>query len=194
MIVDVWAQLYLREKDRLRIRDHFIKKLKIKSRYIVKKMHISVYYARRPMPGLESVSETASVILPASETRFMVMAPGGENPRAELEPNASMVGFRVHKQSKVLPMILSYRGRLLRYETDEVLGRRSPSTLKTNAFGARYFQPHMVILEPGSGIERDLKIIGIPFREEVGNLTFDRFEIKVIHREGERPRHEEKRD
>jgi len=186
--VDVWAQLYLCDKDRLRIRDFFTSRFKIKSRHVIKKMHISVYYSRRPMPGLKPITESVSVTLPSAETRFMVMAPGGENPRPELLASEKLVGFRVHKKSSALPVIFLYRERLLEFETEEVLGRRAPSTYKTSAFGARYYQPHMAILEPGSGVNQDLSVIGVPFREEMGDLTFDRFEIKIVQREGERPK------
>lgn len=125
------------------------------------------------------------MVLAASETRFMVMAPGGENPRPELDPGKSKVGIRIHRQSSALPSILGYRDRLLSHETERVLGRRSPSTHRTNAFGARHFQPHMAILRAGSGVDRDLKVIGAPFREALNNLTFDRFAVEVVTRTNE---------
>ena len=59
---------------------------------------------------------------------------------------------------------------------------RRPSTRKRNAFGARHFQPHMTILRAGSGIDRNLKRIGDPFREALGDLLFDRFVIDVARR------------
>jgi hypothetical protein len=146
-------------------------------------MHITVYYARRPMPGLSPLVEDASVILPVVDTRFMVLAPGGENPREDLVPEKHMIGIRVRRQTSAMPIILAFRERLLRYETQRVLGRRSPSTNKVNAFGARWFQPHMVMLRPGSGIDADLTRLGEPFRELIGDLLFDRFEVKILQRE-----------
>jgi hypothetical protein len=177
---EVWAQLFLSREDCSRIRDFFLSEFGIKPRYVIRNMHITVYHARRPMPGLAPVSEPASVVLAASETRFMVMAPGGENPRPELDPGKRKVGIRVHRKSSALPSILGYRDRLLGHETEGVLGRRSPSTHRTNAFGARHFQPHMAILRAGSGVDRDLRTIGVPFRRALGNLTFDRFAIEVV--------------
>lgn len=177
---EVWAQLFLSESDRIRIHDFFVSEFGIKHRCIVRNMHITVYHARRPMPGVSSISEPVEVVLAATETRFMVMAPGGENPRATLNPARRKVGIRVHRQSTALPSILAFRERLLRHETWRVLGRRAPSTLRTNAFGARHYQPHMAILRAGSGIPRDLRSLGVPFRQKLGELRFDRFKIEVV--------------
>lgn len=183
---EIWAQLFLCDEDCARIRDFFVLEFGIKPRYVVRNMHITVYYARRPIPGVVDWCEPAHVVLSASETRFMVMAPGGENPRPELDPGKRKVGLRVHKQSVTLPAILEFRNRLLQYETRQVLGNRFPSTRRANAFGARHFQPHMAVLRAGSRIGRDLTLIGAPFRETMGNLTFDRFAISIVRRTGEK--------
>jgi hypothetical protein len=179
---EIWAQLCLCEKDHARIRDFLVSEFGIKPRYIVKNMHITVYHARRPMPGVSSVREPARVKLAAAETRFMVMAPGGESPRRDLAPAQRKVGIRVHRQSDALPAILAFRERLLRHETARVLGARAPSTRRLNAFGPRHYQPHMTVLRPGSGIGRDLTQLGASFRRKFGTLRFDRFEIKVVRR------------
>jgi hypothetical protein len=112
----------------------------------------------------------------------MVLAPGGENPRPELDPSHRKVGVRVHRQSDARRVILEFRARLLQHESTRVLGARAPSTGKRNAFGARYFQPRMAILRAGSGIDRDLKLIGIPFRKALGDLTFDKFAVFIQRR------------
>ncbi len=185
---EVWAQLLLCEEDRLRVREFFVSEFGITPRCVVRNMHITVYHARRPMPGVFPVSEPADVVLAATETRFMVMAPGGENPRPELDPAERKVGLRVHKQSAALRLILEFRERLLRRETPRVLGRRPPSTRRANAFGARHYQPHMAVLRAGTGIDRDLARLGVPFRQKLGNLRFDRFEVEIVGRTG-RPLH-----
>jgi len=41
----------------------------------------------------------------------------------------------------------------------------------------------MTVLRAGSGVDHDLATLGNPFREHVGDLTFDRFEIDVVQRE-----------
>jgi len=60
-----------------------------------------------------------------------------------------------------------------------VLGSRKPSTSRTNAFGARAFQPHMSILKSGSGIDRDLTLLGERFRRSIDCPTFDTFVIET---------------
>lgn len=177
---EIWAKLILSREDRTRIHDFLVSEFGIDPRCVVRNMHITVYHARRPIPELFEIREPVRVVLPASETRFMVMAPGGENPRPELNPCERKVGIRVHKKSTALPLILQFRNRLLEYETEKILGGRSPSTNAKNAFGARHFQPHMTMIRPGSGIDRDLTIIGAPFREALGDLSFNNFVINIV--------------
>ncbi len=179
--VEVWAKLLLSAEDRRRIRDFFVSECGIRKGYVVRHMHLTVYHARRPLPGLVGVREPASVILSAAETRFMPMTPRGENPRPEIEPARYPIGIRIHRQSTAMPAVQLYRSRLLKYETPAVLGGRKPSTHKRSAFGARAFQPHVSLLYAESGIDPDLKPIGHRFREVIGNLTFDTFRIEIDH-------------
>jgi hypothetical protein len=180
---EVWAKLILSADDAARIRDFFIVEFGTKPGRIVEKMHMTVYHSRRPMPGVIRLSEPASVRLPAAETRFMVMTPGGENPRAELDPGVLTVGIRVHRQCSAMPAVLEYRERLLSHESSRVLGSRAPSTRKSSAFGARSFQPHMSLLRPGSHMSRDLTLVGQQFRSTFGSLVFDRFEVEVVRKD-----------
>lgn len=184
---EVWAQLVLSVEDSARVQDFFLTKIGVKRRSLVRAMHITVYHSRRPMPGLTSVSESASVVVPAQDMRFMVMAPGGENPRPELDPALRKIGVRIHRPSTATPHVRAYRDRLLQYETRRLLGKRSPSTHSSNAFGARNFQPHMSVLRGGSGVDRDLKIIGDQFRASLGNLTFDTFLIDIVRKTSNSP-------
>ena len=179
---EVWAQLLLSESDRSRIQDFLVSAVGVKPSRVVRNMHLTVYYARRPIPGVVSTVEPAGVLVPAQETRFMVMAPGGENPRPELEPGKRKVGIRIRRGTSAFALILGFRARLLEFETKAVLGKRPPSTQRRNAFGARYFQPHMALLRAGSGIDGDLTKIGKAFREVLGTLTFDTFVIDVVTR------------
>lgn len=177
---EVWAQLLLSREDCDHIHDFFVRTIGVKSRFVVKNMHLTLYHARRVIPGLVASSECARVVLGTNETRFIVMAPGGENPRENLDPAKRKVGIRIHRQSPARLKILDYRERLTRMETIKVLGKRAPSTRTRNAFGARHFQPHMTILWPGSGIDRDLTKIGVLFRKTIKKLIFDRFSIEIV--------------
>lgn len=176
---EVWAMLTLCDEDRERLAEFFSARFGIGRRKLVGNTHLTVYHARRAMPGVVNYSEPASIRIPAAETRFMVMAPGGENPRPNLEPAQRKVGVRIQRQSTVRSSILAYRERLLRYETTSVLGGRQPSTLRTSAFGARSYQPHLVFLRAGSGVPRDLTQVGQAFRSEFDSILLDRFTIRV---------------
>ncbi|MCB1061795.1 MAG: hypothetical protein KDN20_02600 [Verrucomicrobiae bacterium] len=179
---EVWAQLLLAEHCQKQIADFFVNDLGIHRDHVARRMHLTVYHARRPMPGLVPALENINVVVPAEETRFMVMAPGGENPRKGLDPSKRKVGIRLHKQCAAMPQVLKLRERLLAHETESVLGSRSPSSNKSNAFGARSFQPHLTLLYAGSGIGRDLTGPGKAFREAIDSLTFDRFLIEIAER------------
>jgi hypothetical protein len=148
---EVWAQLWLCAEDSARIRDLLASERVVKRGRILSRLHVTVYHARRPMPGLLASTEPVSLVVPTAEARFMVLAPGGENRRPELEPANRKVGIRIQRQNTARDEVQAFRDRLLRYESKEVLGIRRPSTHVRNAFGARWFQPHMAILRAGSG-------------------------------------------
>lgn len=183
---DVWAQVELAQHDCEAIHEFFVRTIGIKARKVISNLHLTVYHARRDMPGVVSLSEPIHLIIPTRETRFMVMAPGGENPRPDLHPGRRKVGIRFQRRNAAMPQIRALRERLLQFEAKEVLGSRRPSTHTRNAFGARHFQAHVALLRAGSGIDRDLTRVGGLFRLAIPSLKFDRFEIEVVRREVER--------
>ncbi len=183
MNTEIWAQLHLSSQDCIRLRKFLIEDIGVKKKYILRKMHITVYYARRPLIGLKPSTRSTKIIIPASETRFMVMTPGGENPRQEIKASDNLVGIRIHRKCSSREEILKLRNQILMYETKLVLGTRKPSTKIRNAFGSRWFQPHMAMLRSGSNVQEDLTKLGIPFRKKIGDLLYDKFEIKITQRE-----------
>ena len=126
--------------------------------------------------------ERAAVALPAVGTRFMVMAPGGENARVDLEPGERKIGvtsaqaeFGHDRDPEVPRATAAVRdGGSARHEG----GQYAP----VECVRRKNFQPHMTLLHPGSGIDRDLTPMGVRFRELLGTLTFDRFEIDVARK------------
>lgn len=177
---EIWAQLMLSAKDCELIREFFLKEIGINPKLVIRNLHLTVYHARRPMPGLMPTIRNINLVLPATDTRYMVLAPGGENPRPELDPRNHKVGIRIKRSSPIIANIRNFRNELLTYETKTVLGKRSASSNKRNAFGSRYFQPHIALLRSGCNIDRDLTRIGTLFRERIGELTFDKFIIDVV--------------
>jgi hypothetical protein len=108
----------------------------------------------------------------------MAMTPGGENPdNLSFDSRRHRFGIRVQKRAPAFKIISHYRQRFFRYETDEVLGRRSRPTVSRSAFGARNFQPHILFIRNPTNVSLDLKEVGESFRDKVDNLVFDRFQI-----------------
>ena len=129
-------------------------------------------------PGLFPGSRPVRIVSDALETRLMVLAPGGENPRPELEPSRRSVGIRLTKRNHAVDQIQRLRASVYRLETPTVIGKRKPTSAWTNCFGARHYQPHIKLLRPGNGIERDLTKLGEIFRSDMEWIQFDRFEVR----------------
>ena len=179
---EIWAQLLLRNEDGLRIRDFFAKETGINVSCVSRRMHLSVYFALGPMPGVVPVSERICITVPTIDTRFMLMTAGGEVAKPGAEPAHHKIGIRIQKRSVAMVAINEFRTRLVQHESKEVLGNRAPSTRNRSAFGVPRFQPHMTVLEPGNGASHDLTPMGIRFRGTLVDLTFDEFVIDIRQR------------
>ena len=141
-------------------------------------LHLTVYHGRRPLRGLTEGSWPVEVSLDVQETRFMVLAPGGENPRPDLAPGALSVGIRITRRNRAMAEIQKLRESVYRYETLEVIGSRTPTTARTNCFGSRNYQPHIRLLHSWSRVERDLTTVGESFRSEIREIQLDLEEIE----------------
>ena len=184
---EVYALLWVAQECENSIRNLLLHKFGIPAGAIQRGLHLTVYHGRRPLPGLVPGSQSVHFGADVRETRFMVLAPGGENPRPALEPSQRSVGIRLTKRNRAIDEIQRLRASIYRLETPEVVGTRKRTTSWTNCFGARRYQPHIKLLRPGSEIERDLTILGTAFRSEIERINFDRFEVKC--RSSDRPRH-----
>ena len=178
VIREVHALLWLTRECESQI-EAFLRSRGIPSDAIHRGMHLTVYYARRMLPGLDQRRQRrgVTVLADVAETRFMVLAPGGENPRPELDPARRSVAIRLTRRNRAVPDIQALRTEMRRLETPEVVGTPKPSTAWTNCFGARHFQPHIKLLKPGSLIDRDLRLIGDGFRGQFETLEFGKYEI-----------------
>jgi hypothetical protein len=174
---EVWAQFRVARKSLIEIEKFFIEEYKISPSFLVSNLHLTIYHSRRPMQHLEEINKSCHVLIDTLDTRFMVLAPGGENPRPNLVPAKRKIGIRVIKSSKFRDKILEYRQQFFLHETPKVLGLRRPSSKSRNAFGARNFQPHIAMLNSGSGIQTNLTEVGDNFRDFVQEIQFDRFII-----------------
>ncbi|HVU54334.1 MAG TPA: hypothetical protein VHD83_04730 [Puia sp.] len=176
---EVWAEFCVSRKSEEEIFDFFRSEYGIAPELIAKNLHLTVYHSRRPMPTIKAVSESCHLTVDTMDLKFMVMAPGGENPRLDLIPSERKIGVRVHKKSVLRAKIYKYRNRLAIHETKRILGHRKPSSNSRNAFGARHFQPHISLLKAGTNVDDDLTIIGNAFRDSIHSINFDRFLIRV---------------
>ena len=180
---EVYALLWVTRRDEYRIAD-FLMSWGIPEASIQRGMHLTVYYARRFLPGLNPLDLSRKVAIESdvAETRFMVLAPGGENPRPEFEPSRRSVGVRLTRRNRAISQIQGLRTEMRSFEAPSVIGKRRPSTQWRSCFGARTYQPHIKLLRPGSEIDRDLTTLGEAFRMAFRTIEFGRFRVDVRHR------------
>ena len=146
---------------------------------LLSRFHLTVYHARRTIPGLQSFCRTVSIDCDIAETRAMVLVPGGENPRHGVIPAHRSLALRLTSRNSAIPDIQALRSKLTGLETKDVLGSRSPSSRKRNAFGARNYQPHLKICGPNNGSPKDLRTIGGHLRRELVSLRFTDYEVCI---------------
>jgi hypothetical protein len=174
------VELMLTVKCRDEIQSFFKQEYHCVSEAIFHHMHLTVYHCEAPMPQADLGSFEIEIAIPIAETRFMVMAPGGENAKSHLEPSRCKIGIRIKQRGGALYGIQDIRQRFCALETVELLRGRNQSTNKRSAFGAKSFQPHVTMLKPNNGIQRDLKPIGEHFRNTIKELCFDRLVVREV--------------
>lgn len=174
----VWAMLFVARESEDAIRRFLMRDMGLRSGLLHQRLHVTVYHARRALAGLTDCEEPVALEIPAEDLRFMAMAPGGENPRPEIDPSRSHIGVRIRRTSSATEAIRGFRARFYPLETLDVVGIRRPSSHRRNAFGARHFQPHITLVRPNNGLDRDLKLIGTAFRAAIRGIRFDRFVVR----------------
>ena len=180
----IFSLLFLNKKNEEEISHVLTDICKIPKECVQRRMHMTIYHSRRPLPGVSFGSSTENIKANIDETRFMVLAPGGENPKANLIPSERSVAIRLTKRNNAIQRILELRRGIYKFENQHVLkNRRQKTSDWINAFGASHFQAHIKLIRPGSGIDKDLKKIGVIFRKNVKELFFDRYEINKLTRD-----------
>lgn len=168
--------LFLSKESESLIKQFFISEINIKPEFIVNKMHLTGYYSRRLML-VDPAKQSVDIKIPINETRVMVMAPDGENPKPNLIPATRKVGIQIRKIA--MNDIYKFREKMLKYESKKVLDNRNPSNKSRNAFGSCHFQTHISLLKPRSMIQSNLRPVGKKMRNELKEIHFDKFVIKV---------------
>jgi hypothetical protein len=178
----VWAMAYLDAESEDHLRAFLASRPEIVTRRIRQDFHVTIYHARRSLPGLLPYIREIDVRLPVAEMRFMPLVPGGENPRNDIDPTQAPVGLRI-RRGPGRSEIETLRAEFYAYETVDILGQREPSSPKSNAFGARHYQPHLTITRPGGVTVRDLRPIGEALRSHLEWLRLDRLCVELRQRE-----------
>lgn len=178
MQYSVWATAHLDSESEKTLRDFFTRIVGIPSSLVKRELHVTVYHARRNMRIVSSMTETVTFSIPGSELRMMVMAPGGENPRDDIDPSRCMIGLRIRRANGACTPIEALRQRFYPHETIDVLGTRKPSDHRRSAFGAHHFQPHISVLKPGAIADPNLSSFGKLLRDSIDQISFDRLSVK----------------
>jgi hypothetical protein len=176
----VWALLFMSRASQEHLKTFFREGLGIGDAYIEPNIHLTVYHARRKLPGITPACERVSIIVEPAFWRFMTMAPGGENPRPDIDAGRSKIGLRIQRKSAAYSQILGLRSRFYAPEASILAPERSPSAERRNAFGARHYQPHITVLKGRSGIDPDLSKAGVQLRASVPPLEFDQFVVRCL--------------
>ena len=170
---EINAILQVSEVCESKIRTWLLECLRVKPSRIKSSLHLTVYHGRRPLPSLVEHRSRVDIVASTDETRFMVLVPGGENPRGDLDPRQHSVGLRLTKRSEAISEIQKIREQVYRHETKKIVGVRTPTTAWTSCFGARNYQPHIQLLKPWHKVESDLSEIGRAFRSTIHEVSFD---------------------
>ena len=181
-LYEVNAILWVSAYSEAQIRKFLSEVCGVKKKRLQSGLHLTVYHSRRPIPGLREGDQPLQIIADTLETRFMPLAPGGENPREDIDPQAHPLGIRLTKRNKAIKEIQMLREQISRLETKIVRGTRNPTTAWKNSFGSRIYDPHIALLRPWYKINATITEIGALFREEIQQIEFDLFQVQARHR------------
>lgn len=179
---EVNAMLKVAKDSERQIRSFLTECTGVKPTRIQSGLHLTVYHGRRPLPGLEEGVWPIDVVADTDEIRFMVLGPGGENPRPELDHRSRSVGIRLTKRNRAIADIQRLRKSVYGFESREVVGDRKATTAWKNCFGSRHYQPHVQLLKPWNKMRQGLTELGTLFRFAVGQIHFDEFQIESRNR------------
>ena len=176
---DLYALLWVDEDSEKEISEVLKYKCGVDKEHIQRRMHLTIYHSRRRLIGIKRSKTYETIKVDVKETRFMVLSPGGENPKKNIDPNNSPVGIRLTKRNIAVPRLVQLRRSLYKNENEKVLkNRRHRSTDWKSAFGSNHFQAHILMIRPGNRIDKNLTNIGKIFRQELKYIYFNKFEIK----------------
>lgn len=176
---EIYVLLYLKQKTETKLGKFFQDNFDVPESKIERGMHLTVYYSRRLLKGLNEETRSVAITADITETRFMVFAPGGENPRPDIDPARSGTGIRLTKRNLAIPQILALRKEMFDFETPEALGSRDRTTNWNSAWGSHHYQPHIKLIRSPSGLNVPLTEVGAKLRAELPELQFGKFLVQI---------------
>lgn len=175
----VFGILYMSAESSRELRRVLVSRLGVPDHTVMPNFHLTVYECRRKLEGLEPFAKHVRIELQAKDLRFMVVAPGGENPRPDLNPATRPLALRVRRESAAYTEIQKHRSQFLDFETPKVLAGRPPSGPRRSAFGSHHYQPHITLCSRGHGLTGDLRPYGEVLRSSLRSITFNRLVCRV---------------
>ncbi len=180
----VFGILYLSAESARELRRVLVGKLGVPDHAVKPNLHLTVYESRRRLEGLEPFSKHVRIEVQSNDLRFMAVAPGGENPRPELDPASRPLALRIRRASAAYSEIQQCRSQFLALETPEVLSGRSPSGPRRSAFGSHHYQPHITVCSRDHGLTGDLRPYGEILRTSLRSVRFNRLVCRVHDNSG----------
>jgi hypothetical protein len=171
MAREMIAMLCVSREDQGRCLDFFVREMGIDAARVARNMHLTLYTAKFDSTHKLRSFEKAAISVHTAETRFMVMAPGGENPRADIDPRKHKIGMRIQKTSQAFEEINRLRERMLGLATGAGLTSLSRNNSRV------HYQPHITLLFPDHGFS-SLSELAAKFRASIPTISFDRFAIR----------------
>ena len=115
----------------------------------------------------------------SEETRFMVMSPGGDNPRNKKSVHRSKIGIRFTKRSPLFNELDAIRQHLSFLDNQALPLTSSNTGRNDNAYGVKRFIPHITLINRNNNLPNNLHGLGAKFREDIREITFSDIKIEV---------------
>lgn len=107
----------MEEESEIELQDFLVNVANVPKSRVKSGLHLTLYEARRQLIGLKPFERAVSVNVEPSDWRFMVIAPGGENPRPDIIAESRPIGLRILKSAQAFEDIQDLRSEFYIYET-----------------------------------------------------------------------------
>ena len=166
----------------------FLKKWGVSEKCLFQSHHLTIYEI--PLLKFSEFSLNESKILQihevqmnrtylSDETRFMVMSPGGDNPKNKKSVHRSKIGIRFTKRSALFNELDAIRKHLSFLDNQAIPLTSSKTGRNDNAYGIKRFIPHITLINRNNNLLNNLYDLGAAFREHLPEITFSDIKMEV---------------